>query len=89
MFLGTRSYYPCQLTFYSLDDVAESVKNDISNPQYCEAVDMLRFLFSFCDTTGGVFEVVPKDKEFKFAFEEVRKLADMKKSSFMEHLDQA
>ena len=50
---------------------------------------MLRFLFSFCDTTGDMFEVVPKDKEFKFAFEEVRKLANTKKSSLMEHLNQA
>ena len=59
------------------------------SPQYCETVDMLRFLFSFCNTRGNASEVEYKDKEFKFAFDEVQKLASTKKSPLTEHLDQA
>ena len=50
---------------------------------------MLRFLFSFCNTFGHASEVEPKDKEFKFAFDEVQKLANTQKSPFMEYLHQA
>ena len=50
---------------------------------------MLRFLFSFCNTRGNASEVEYKDKEFKFAFDEVQKLASTKKSPLTDYLDQA
>ena len=50
---------------------------------------MLRFLFSFCNTSGDASEVEPKDKDFKYAFDEVQKLANTQKSPLMRHLDQA
>ena len=41
-------------------------------PQHCEAADMLRFLFSFCGTSGDTPEVKPKEEEVKPKEEEVK-----------------
>jgi len=52
------------------------IKNDISKSQDCKAADMLRFLFSFCDTTGDAAQVDPKDDDLMVAFETARQLAN-------------
>ena len=58
-------------------------------PQHCEAADMLRFLFSFCGTSGDKHEVKPKEEEVKLAFGKVRELANEPNSSLRKRLTRA
>ena len=60
----------------SLGAIIVPIENEISRPQHCGVLDMLRFLFSFCDTRGDATAVEPKDKELIVAFEMTRKLAN-------------
>ena len=61
----------------------------MSKAQDCKAVDMLRFLFSFCGTRGDAAQVEPKDKELIGAFEMVRKLANEPNTLLGNNLDLA
>ncbi|KAF9643780.1 hypothetical protein BDM02DRAFT_1319862 [Thelephora ganbajun] len=63
-------------TRINLDDIVAPIKNEISRPEDCKVEDMLRFLFSFCNTSGDTAEVIPKDKEPVVAFEKDRELAN-------------
>jgi len=75
--------------FYSLGDIVTPIKNEISKPQDCKATDMLRFLFSFCNTAGNAAQVEPKDDELIKAFEMVREFANESKTPLRENLDLA
>ena len=65
----------------------EPIKQELSRPQDCKAADMLRFLFSFCDTSGGATEIQPKDQEINLAFKQVQLLANEPKSLLRENLN--
>lgn len=45
------------------------IKNELSKLQDDKAVDMLRFLFSFCGVRGDVAQVEPKDNELIDSFD--------------------
>ena len=59
----------------------------MSKPQNCKAADMLRFLFSFCDTKGDATEVEPKEDELNNAFKMVRDLANEPNTLLRENLN--
>ena len=59
-----------------LEDIAAPIRNEISRAQDCKAVDMLRFLFSFCDTRDDAGRVEPKDEELGTAFAFAQELAN-------------
>jgi len=73
----------------SLDDIAGPIKNEISKSQDCKAAEMLRFLFSFCETNGDATEVQRKDEEIKLAFKQVQALANEPNTPLRENLDRA
>ena len=71
----------------SLGDMVPAIKNEIAKPQDCKAADMLRFLFSFCDTGGDAAQVESKDDELMHAFGMVRKLANEQNTPLRDNLD--
>ena len=73
----------------SLGDLVEPIKNEISTPQDCKATDMLRFLFSFSNTTGEATQVEPKDEELIAAFKMTRELANEAGTPLRKNLDLA
>ena len=73
----------------SLDDITAPIKNEISKSQNCKATDMLRFLFSFCNTGGDAAQVEPKDNELINAFEMVREFANEPNTPLRNNLDLA
>ena len=60
----------------SRGDITGPITNEISNSQSCKATDMLRFLFSFCETGGDAAQVEPKNEELAAAFAKIQELAD-------------
>lgn len=50
---------------------------------------MLRFLFSFCNTTGEATQVEPKDEELIAAFKMTRELANEAGTPLRKNLDLA
>ena len=73
----------------SLGDIAAPIKNEISRPQGCEVTDMLRFLFSFCNTSGDAAQVEPRDDELINAFEMAREFANEPNTPLRNNLDLA
>ena len=57
-------------------DITGPITNKISNSQPCKATDMLRFLFSFCETRGDAAQFQPKNEGLAAAFAEVQKLTN-------------
>lgn len=54
----------------------EFIRDNVSRPQHCEAAEMLRFLFSFCGTSGDAADVERKEEFIKLAFKQVQELAN-------------
>jgi len=50
---------------------------------------MLRFLFSFCDTSGDAAQVDPKDDESMAAFDMARELANEQNTPLRKNLNHA
>jgi len=73
----------------SLEDIVAPIKNEISKPQGCKAADMLRFLFSFCNTRGDATQVEPKDGELLVAFRMARELANEPNTPLRKNLNLA
>jgi hypothetical protein len=51
------------ISLTSDDGTAGLIKRKISHPKDREAEDLLGFLFSFCDTSGGATQVKNRDGE--------------------------
>jgi len=62
----------------SRSDITGPITDEISDSQSCEATDMLRFLFSFCETPGDAAQVEPGNEKLMAAFSKVQELANEK-----------
>ena len=71
----------------SLGDITTPIKSEISKSQDTKATDMLRFLFSFCGTSGNAAQVEPKDDELINAFDMVREFANKSGTPLKNNLD--
>lgn len=73
-------------TLCRLEDMLELIRNETSARQYCQATDMLRFLFSFCGADGNAAQVIPNDDQLGGAFSEVQELANEQDTPLRKYL---